>query len=118
MNPALKQVPPNERKIKELEAEATALRKRLNEPAHVYDPKDWEFTHPWSDRCHFEEGLVPGEIKQFATLIDGPPRFMALVVVSTDDAGDADDTEYRWFDSEDEARAAIEAAIGRDKANG
>jgi hypothetical protein len=105
-------------RIKDLEAEVAALRKRLDEPAHVYDPTDWVCTYPWGDRCELQEDLIPGEIKQFATLIDGPPRFMARIVVSVDDAGDADDTEYRWFNSEDEARAALDAALGRDEDNG
>ena len=118
MERAMAILAPHLAKIKKLEAEVASLRKRLDEPAHVYDPTDWVCTYPWGDRCELQEDLIPGEIKQFATLIDGPPRFMARIVVSVDDAGDADDTEYRWFNSEDEARAALDAALGRDEDNG
>jgi hypothetical protein len=54
--------------------------------------------------------LPEGEIQEFATLIKGPPRFAARVILTRNEDGDPDETEVRWFDSEKEARAAIESA--------
>lgn len=79
-------------------------------PDHIYDPDNWECTYGWDTRDQFVAdqlgGLMPGEVKCCATLIDGPMKYVARVVLTRDEDGEPDDTEVRWFDDEEAARAA------------
>lgn len=78
---------------------------------YIYDPDDWEVTYNWADRSEALEhaDLATGDVKRFATLIQGPDKFAARVVVSRDDDGNIDETEIKWFDTEAEAKAAAGA---------
>lgn len=78
-------------------------------PDHFYDPDNWEYTYPWSMIHEFAEDdadLAPGEVKRVETLIRGPDKFVARVIVTRDEAGDWDKVETRVFDTEEEAKAA------------
>lgn len=87
----------------------------MSKPDYLYDPENWEVTWEWSDRSEAldDADLSIGEIKRFNTLIQGPPKFAAHVALTRDDAGDPDDHEIQWFDTEDEAKAAIAKAEPR-----
>ena len=85
---------------------------REREPDYVYNPDDWEATYEWSDRAlladHEEVNWRGRDAPiHFKTLIQGPDKWAANVVLTRDEAGDPDDEEIRWFDSEEEAIAAI-----------
>lgn len=97
------------------QAQAEEMRKALEEPDHIYDPNDWEYTHNWEDRNDMVDDLPPGEIKKFATLVCGPDKWAAHVILTTDDAGGADDTEIQWFDSEEAARTALSLIKGGER---
>lgn len=85
------------------------------QPDFIYDPTDWEATYPYEERELLVEddywGSKPalGEVKEFATLIRGPKRYAAHVVVTRDEDGEPDDTDIQWFDTLPEAQAAIRA---------
>jgi hypothetical protein len=82
----------------------------LPTPDYCYDPADWEFTCDWSekDQVHgYGEALKVGEPLEIATLIRGPRKWVADVPVTWDADGDPDNTEIQWFDSEEDARAAL-----------
>lgn len=100
-------------KAAELALEVERLRARLNSPDFVYDPEDWEATYDWASACEMEESLLSGPgrgpIARVCTLIKGPDRWVADVPIAFDSDGDADGWEVRWFDSEDAARAALDA---------
>jgi len=86
---------------------------RLAAPDYVYDPDDWETTYPWDDKSVLAEErdeLRPGTLKRYETLIKGPDRWAAHVVIARDEEGDPVDIELRWFDTEEEARAALAPA--------
>jgi len=79
-------------------------------PDYCYDPKNWEFTCNWEDREQVHghgEALSGGKLMEVATLIRGPRKWVADVPITWDDDGDPDNTEIQWFDSEDDARAAL-----------
>lgn len=79
----------------------------MRDPDYVFDHNDWEVTYDWTDRDHLTDEMSPGDLLQFSTLISGPPKWAARVIVTRDEAGDPDETDVRWFDSEAEARAAL-----------
>ncbi|HTO29616.1 MAG TPA: hypothetical protein VL202_00330 [Pararhizobium sp.] len=100
------------------EARSEELLKRLDkaregkEPDFCYDPDEWEFTSDWEDRDQVHghgEALHSGKVMQVATLIRGPRKWVAEVPVTWTEAGDPDETEIRWFDSEEAALAAFVA---------
>lgn len=87
-------------------------------PDFIYDPDNWEITFPWDDRSDIAQNteLWHEDIKRFETLVRGPDKWMANIVLSWDDTGDPDETEIRWFDSEADARqAVVESLAGRPK---
>ncbi len=93
-------------------AAARVAAEREREPAYVYNPEDWEATYVWGDRAlladHEEVNWRGRDAPiHFKTLIQGPDKWAANVVLTRDEAGDPDDEEIRWFDSEEEALAAI-----------
>src|SRR5215472_10530175 len=49
----------------------------------------------------------PGEWERFCTLSKGPARFAANVITSRDEDGCPEGWEVRWFDTEEEATAAV-----------
>lgn len=80
----------------------------MGEPNYFYNPDDWEVTYPWDLRHDFAEDadMRAGDVMRVATLIEGPPKFLAKVIVTRDEAGDPDEIALRWFDTEAEAKAA------------
>lgn len=97
-----------------------ALAAAQRTPDYCYDPADWEFTCDWSekDQVHgYGEALKVGEPLEIATLIRGPRKWVADVPVTWDADGDPDNTEVQWFDTEEEARAALKKK-GTDNGNG
>jgi hypothetical protein len=72
----------------------------MADPDYVYDPDDWEYTHPWEDRDQVAEDAEVefAGIKKFKTLVQGPDRFCVFVGNS-----------YRWFNTMGEAEAAWKA---------
>lgn len=81
------------------------------EPDYIYDPDEWDVTYPYSDRDMFEneigEVLSGNEVKKYKTLVEGPDRFLASIVMSYDEDDQPDEIEYKWFDTEEEAIKAI-----------
>jgi|UniRef100_A0A6H1ZB44 hypothetical protein len=79
------------------------------EPDFCYDPEEWEFTCDWAERDQVHghgEALEGSEPMKVATLIRGPSKWVADVLITWDVDGEPDETEIQWFDSEEEARAA------------
>lgn len=81
----------------------------MSNPEFIYDPNDWEFTWAYDDRDDFTDDveLSPGEIKTYHTLVHSDDCFLANVVLTRDEDGGADETEYRWFNTREEAEAAV-----------
>lgn len=82
------------------------------EPDFCYDPEEWEFTCDWDERDEVHghgEALRLDKVMQVATLIRGPRKWVAEVPTSWTEDGDPEDTEIRWFDTEEAARAALAA---------
>ncbi len=85
-------------------------------PDYVYDPDDWEATYCWADRDQLIDNIEvhnrTGEIVRLSTLVRGPDKWVTNVVISFDEDGSPDETEVRWFDTEEDARAALCRANG------
>lgn len=84
-------------------------------PDYCFDPEDWEFTCHWSDRDEvhgFGDGLKRDEPMRVCTLLKGPDKWVADIPVTWGEDGAPDETEIRWFDTEEEARAALAATEG------
>jgi hypothetical protein len=80
------------------------------QPDFCYDPNEWEYTCNWDERDQvhgYGEALTRCEPMEVATLIRGPRKWVADVPITWDEHGDPDETEIKWFDSEEDARAAI-----------
>lgn len=84
----------------------------MADPDYVYDPDNWEVTYIWSMKEELSQDLDICDIKQFSTLIDGPEKWCVIIPLDIDEAGDAGDREVLWFDSEEEAVAALAKARG------
>lgn len=86
----------------------------MAEPDYVYDPEDWEATYDWRDRSLLADNLEVshrrGQVQRLATLIKGPDKFVAEIVLTRDEEGDPDQTEIRWFDSEERCSACHRGA--------
>lgn len=84
---------------------------QTTEPAFVYDPDNWEATYDWRDRGQLAEDLDIAfeweKPKRVCTLLQGPDKWIANVTLTRDDDGDPDETEIQWFDTEEEAVAAM-----------
>ena len=78
-------------------------------PDYCYAVGDWEWTNNWEDRHLLTEDMRLGDIMQIGTLISGPDKWAAHVAITWDDDGCPDETEVRWFDTKEEAEAAIAA---------
>lgn len=82
----------------------------MADPDYVYDHDNWDCTYEWGMRSelieHDDDLDRAGSIKRFSTLIEGPPKFAARVVISVDEDGEPDEMEIQWFDSEAQAREA------------
>lgn len=84
---------------------------------YCFDPEDWEFTCSWSERDQvhgYGENLMPGHPMRVCTLLKGPDKWVADVPITWDEDGEPDETEIKWFDSEEEARAALATTEGKD----
>lgn len=84
-----------------------------SKPDYAYNPDDWESTYSWDQRADLEDELEIrlGDVRQVATLIEGPAKFLAVKVTTWDEAGDPDDYEVGWFDTKAEADAAVAAQL-------
>lgn len=78
---------------------------------YAYWPDDWEFTCDARDLSPLDEFAVQdaprGTIVEMATLIKGPTKYAAKVPVTFDEDGDPDEEEIQWFDTREEAEAAL-----------
>lgn len=104
-----------ENKMVQADASAPALSEKVNGagemrrwPDYIYDPDDWEYTCNWDDVTYLTEDadIFIGDIREFATLTEGPRIYATLVPLSFDENGDADETEIQWFWTREEAQAA------------
>lgn len=83
---------------------------------YCFSPESWEFTCSWPDRDQvhgYGESLKMGQPMRVCTLLKGPDKWVADVPVTWDQDGEPDETEIKWFDSEEEALAAL-ATEGKD----
>lgn len=73
----------------------------MADPDFIYDPDEWELTHPWVNRDDLAENceVHATSIKKFATLIKGPDRFCVFL-----------DGKYEWFSTVSQAEVAWKAA--------
>lgn len=72
-------------------------------PTYVFDPQDWEATYTWKERDDLiTERSEWNKVHEFATLYEGPTRF--AVHHWTEDVN-----EVRWYDTREEAEAAVAA---------
>ena len=83
------------------------------DPHWLYDEDEWECTYSWSDRHQLAEGLSLGEFRKFATLVNGPPTYAALIPVTFDDEGHPNETETQWFHWKHEAQTAFQLACNK-----
>lgn len=79
-------------------------------PDYCYDPDNWETTIPWS-LCgelvdDFDDRMERGPF-EVACLKQLPNKYVADVPTEIDDDGDVLDSEWRWFDTLEEAKAAL-----------
>lgn len=77
----------------------------------AYWAEDWEFT---ASADHLElideqavEDAPRGSIAEISTLVKGPTKYAAKVPVTFDEDGDPDEEEIQWFDTREEAEAAL-----------
>lgn len=78
---------------------------------YIYLDEDWEVTLAWEDKDELADDIDVGEVIGCKTLINGPDKFCARVVLSRDDAGDLDEQGLVWFDDLETAEAAANAHI-------
>lgn len=91
-----------------LEAIRRAIEIKLKrEPDFVYDADSWEYTLPWNERDLIPDGMDWDAIIPVQTLFKGVRYFTALVPITFDDNGDPDEWEVKWFDTREEAEAAM-----------
>ena len=81
-------------------------------PDFIYDPENWEYTLPWSDRDTLAEGLDPNVIHSYATLYKGPGKHVVTVHLDTDGDGEQDDYETKWFDHRYQAEDYLKMMLG------
>ena len=78
---------------------------------YAYYPEEWEFTCDASDLSSLDEFAVQdkprGTIVEMATLIRGPKKYAAKVPITFDEDGELDEEEIKWFDTREEAEAAL-----------
>jgi hypothetical protein len=82
---------------------------------YCFDPENWEFTCSWPERDQvhgYGESFKPGQPMRVCTLLKGPDKWVADVPITWDEEGEPDETEIKWFDSEEEARAALVTTDG------
>ncbi len=81
------------------------------EPELIYDPENWETTYDYRDRnCLADDlSIPPGQFYRFRTLVHSTDKYAACVVLSRDESGGPEDTEIQWFDTEEDALAAVGA---------
>lgn len=79
----------------------------MPDPDFVYDPDNWEETFNWGDHHQLEDNVERGQIQSFSTLIRGPDKFCAMVPIEGEDPENGD-CEHQWFDSVEEAKAAMQ----------
>lgn len=79
-------------------------------PDWCCDPADRDAPHRWRALDAPAADLAPGEIREVATLYEGPALWLAAIPVCVDDRGAPAETEGRLFDTEAAARAALRRA--------
>jgi len=77
---------------------------------HVYDSACWEYTLDADDHAIlFEDVVDPSVVIRVGCLKRLPDQFAAYIPIDEpDENGDHEDFAWRYFDTEDEARAALE----------
>lgn len=79
-------------------------------PDYCYDAADWEYTHTWEDRGElmeaFKDRMEHGPFP-IGCLKKLPSKYLADVPTEVGDDGDVLDSEWRWFDTLEEANAAL-----------
>lgn len=83
------------------------------EPDYCYLEAEWEFTADWEERALVEEQIGPFDyegVHEVCCLVKAPSKFIARVPTERADDGEVTDDELRWFDSREEAQAALAAA--------
>ncbi len=84
-------------------------------PQWLYDPTDWGGAYSWRDRWLLTQAadLSLGELREFASLVDGPPIYAARLPIAFDEDGLPDETQVDWFRSRSEAQTALALAWGK-----
>lgn len=84
----------------------------MADPDYIYDPDNWEVTYPYDDKDYLTDEFYPDDdgVKRFSTLVKGPDKYAAHVVVGWTNDGEPDDWKWQWFDSEEDAKAAVNKA--------
>lgn len=80
----------------------------MSKPDYIYNPQCWEVTMEYNSRDDLMDGCDYGQIAEMHTLVLGPTMFGVRLAVSFDDDGHPDETEIRWFNSREEAEAAVQ----------
>lgn len=88
---------------------AQMLREVLDrDPDYIYNTNSWNSTISWENRGLITDYLDFGDgIVGLVSLYSGPTKFVARVPVTFDENGDPDETEVQWFDTREEAEAAV-----------
>lgn len=88
------------------------LREALQEkePDYCYDTENWDRTLDWSDRDDLADGIELDDVVEVRTLYEGPFRYVARIPLPPTTDGRDGDEVVQWFNSEADARTAIDAA--------
>jgi len=87
---------------------ADKMRREAEEtPDYCYDTEDWETTHEWGDRDMLVDGYDVHDIVEVACLKQMPHKYAVTLAVEWSDEGDPEDWETFWYDTIEEAEAAV-----------
>lgn len=81
---------------------------------YFYNPSDWEWTQNADDDSCIADWLSESmvDVMEIQTLIEGPLLFAANIPTKWDEDGEVTDSEVTYFDTEEDAKNALSAAIG------
>lgn len=99
-------------KVPALIAEVERLSKEnveLKTPDYAYDAKDWEYSIGTEHVLDLGDGLGVGDAMRVGYFRTLPERWLARVPTAINGDGEPEDDELQWFDTEEEAKAAIAA---------
>lgn len=80
----------------------------LKKPDYAFDVENWEYSIPIDDANELGDPLGIGEMMRVGHFHLLPERWLARIPTAVDGEGDVEDDELMWFDTEEEAKAAIE----------